>query len=66
MPRRDVNVFQIGVLTEYLRVDRELGRLMYGWRKVVSIGVKDLIRLGLYLSHLRDCHRLYNLWMAGN
>lgn len=55
-----MNVLQIGVLAEGLRVDRELSRMMYGWREVVSIGVKDLIRLGLDLSHMLDSHRLYD------
>ena len=66
MPRGDVNVLQIGVLVEGLRVDREFSRLMYGWREVVSKGVKDLIRLGLDLSHLWDRHRLYDQWLPGN
>lgn len=61
-----MNFLQIGVLDEGLRVDRELSWLMYGWREVVSEGEEDLIRLGLDLSHLRDSHRLYDQWLAGN
>lgn len=61
-----MNILQIGVLVEGLRVDRELSRLMNGWREVVSKGVKDFIRLGLDLSHLWDHHRLCDLWLPGN